>query len=366
MALLGDVYFYISAIGFAASCALFGFFLRQYRLAANAVDDAELEPLDLPRVVPLVPGPSTGAVLSAPGVSGADVPPPLRTGSGLSAPGVSGGKEPPSPKARAVLQSPEGAGADVPLPVKTEPAPAEPGALKSAALAALPSSGPATPRPKSETTFPGGISPAIVYLQSVKSQLEILEKEVTNLKSLASKQSGQEELILKKLGELSEQIKASASRPAPSAPAQMRPPAASVPVAPQARPPVRPPAAVPAPITLPPMTASPVTTPPPAATPPVPTLAPEPAAPQSVVPGPDAAAITPSPLVTLSPLVEPPAAAVPAEPAPAPAPAEAAPLAPVPEEKPLERPSIMLDGIPQQGEASAENKPVRRGPVWPI
>ena len=155
-----------------------------------------------------------------------------------------------------MLSAPGVSGADV--PPKSDSAPAEAGVLKSASLAALPSTGPATPRPKSETTFPGGISPAIVYLQSVKSQLEMLEKEVANLKSLASKQSGQEELILKKLGELSDQIKASASRPAPSAPVQTRPPSAAVSVAAQTRSPVRtapaPVLAPSGPITLPPST----------------------------------------------------------------------------------------------------------------
>ncbi|MBI5623078.1 MAG: hypothetical protein HY924_04795 [Elusimicrobia bacterium] len=326
MALLGDVYFYISAFGFAASCALFGFFLRQYRLAAaQAGDEHDVEPVELPKVVPLIsesePKLSVSAVL-----------------------------EPEKP-AVPFVPEPSPAAKSVPAPAaKPEPQPS-----LQAALAALPPAGPAVPRPKSETTWPGGISPAIVYLQSVKSQLELLEKEVGNLKSLAAKQTSQEELILKKLGELSEQLKS--GRPSQTT---TQPRVSPTPAPAQPKPVTKPPEAAPAPAPAPaPSPAKPVVTLPPITTPPV-ASAPEPVAspaPQSPVP---------EPLISLPPqtpevVVTAPAPQPVVEAAPAPA------IQPLADEKPGGPAPIVLEGIPEQaGAAQPESKPSRKGPVWPI
>ncbi|MBI4678527.1 MAG: hypothetical protein HY748_13190 [Elusimicrobia bacterium] len=334
MTLWGDIYFYISAFGFAASCALFGFFLRQYRLAVQAADEHEADPAELPQLVPLTAKPPAEPEVALPVA-----------------------KPEPEPRVKPVRVSAvsDDASAAARLP-SAAPAPS---AQAPAAASAV--------RPKSETTLPGGISPAIVYLQSVKSQLEILEKEVANLKGLASKQSSQEELILKKLSDISEQIKAVKAVPAaqprpaasatanavpeggrdlalqnpgrpgppgltassPQGPAQAAAPVSPAPARPAQRPPAPGPSAQAAPITLSPLPAAPATTPPDAA----------------------------------------PPASAPAEAAPAPLAQEQAPAAAASgsdENTELQSPpAIVLENIPQ-AETPAESKPSRRGPVWPV
>ncbi|MFH1183414.1 MAG: hypothetical protein V1755_00030, partial [Chloroflexota bacterium] len=60
MNIWGDVWFYVSAFGLASSCALFGFFLRQYRLAVQAAGDLDAEPAALLQVIPVVAKPGSG------------------------------------------------------------------------------------------------------------------------------------------------------------------------------------------------------------------------------------------------------------------------------------------------------------------
>ncbi|MFA6317234.1 MAG: hypothetical protein WC943_07440 [Elusimicrobiota bacterium] len=346
MVLLKDPYFFISAFGFAASCALFGFFLRQYRLAAQVADDHDLDPAELPKVVPVSSEPESKPSLAVSAVVDAEKP-------------KAGLKTDPLPVVAAPKISPASQ-SGVPAP------------SLQAALAAVPAAAPATPRPKSETTFPGGISPAIVYLQSVKNQLDILEKEVAGLKALAAKQTGQEDLILKKLGELSDQIKAVRSAPA-AAPVQPRPAAVAAPA--QSRPVTRPPEPSSAPAPVPTPVPAPVPVPLPVPVPaPSPAPAPSPVDAVITVPSLTASpvATAPEPVIA-SPLADPapgsvaPVEASPAPPAPAAEPAVSppGPSAPAPAQAPGPAP-IVLDGIPQQGEAPAENKPSRKGPVWPI
>lgn len=175
--LWNDGWFYISSAGFLISSVLFLFLLGQYRAAVEAADEPQdslpPKPLSLePVVTSIVPLQKTEEKKSDKTLI---LPPePTRT-----------------PVAAAV-----------PAPV-VAPAPAPAPAAASPLLAA---SGPAYSGPDrrrgSESTSSGQISPAVVYLQNIKEQMEKFDKEIGTLKSLTSQQTAQNDLILRKLSEL--------------------------------------------------------------------------------------------------------------------------------------------------------------------
>jgi len=273
--LLGDVWFYAYAVGFLASLGLFAFLLGQYRAAVQAADHQPdtMQPVLKPVQVE------------------------------------------PSGIKKTVLLS---AAAVEPVPVTPAPAAAAPLVAPMPAPAAAPAPAPAAK--KSEMTT-SGLSPAVVYLQNIKSQMDNLDKEIKNLKSLVSKQDSQGDTILKRLDELAEKLKgAPAPSPKSEAPAAVAPPT---------------PATVPSSVP-----------PPRQATQPVPVPIPIP------VPGPASASIpTPAPAPTEAP-------------APAPAPAADKTMA---DKTVIMAPPLVLEPPPQQ-ESATEAKPpsARKGPVWPI
>lgn len=164
MGLLGDGWFYISAGGFLVSAVLFVFLLGQYRAAVEAEDEAL--PADGPEPVPLTASPSEKVY---------------------------------TPKVAAP-----------PEPVKSvaaEPAPA-PKAAKTAEPEPKVDPANITFSGKKSESSTGGISPAVVYLQNMKLQMDRLDKDITGLKSIAAQQNTHTDLILKKLGELSDKVAA--------------------------------------------------------------------------------------------------------------------------------------------------------------
>lgn len=179
--IFGDVWFYISGAGFVVSMALFVFLLGQYRAAVQSSDhhEPELEPQTAsPAPVPVAaPKPVAVVPLSKPAVIEKTLimPPPAAA---------------PAP---AVVPAPMPAPAPAPVPT---PVP-----VKTAAPAAR----------KAETTT-GGLSPAVVYLQNIKSQMDNFDKELTQIKAAVAKQSAQGENILKRLSELADQWKAATAR----------------------------------------------------------------------------------------------------------------------------------------------------------
>ena len=168
--LWGDGWFYISALGFLGSGALFLYLLGQYR---SAVEDAEES--DGPAVLPA--SPVIEPLLPKPVVI--EMTPALE-----AAPIVS------QPKAKAA------------------PAVALPAAAAPQTASAPGYTGPE--RRRSEITSSGGLSPAVVYLQNIKSQMEKFDKEIAALKTLSAQQAAQGELVLKRLAELAEGLKTGA------------------------------------------------------------------------------------------------------------------------------------------------------------
>jgi hypothetical protein len=183
--LWGDGWFYISALGFLGSGALFLYLLGQYR---SAVEDAEesdgsAAPPASPVIEPLLPKPVLVELTPAP----------------AAAPLVS----PPKVKAAPVVA----------LPVAAPQPEAAPAPKPAAAVAAPGYTGPE--RRRSEATSSGGLSPAVVYLQNIKSQMERFDKEIAALKNLSAQQSAQGELLLKRLAELAEGLKTGVSPRSP-------------------------------------------------------------------------------------------------------------------------------------------------------
>lgn len=201
----GDGWFYISALGFLGSGALFLYLLGHYRSAVEEAEDSDTaSPLDLtsdgplsakPFVVELTPTPVASPVAS-------------------------------QPKARtAALSSaiPSGIGEPSPSPTTAN---VFPDARQGGVASATPrdASGPGYTGPerrRSDIPGSGGISPAVVYLQNIQSQLERFDKEIAALKGLSAQQAVQGELVLKRLSELAEGLKTGASpRSALPAPAR--------------------------------------------------------------------------------------------------------------------------------------------------
>lgn len=228
MGLLGDGWFYISAGGFLVSAVLFVFLLGQYRAAVEAEDEpsaeeADAEPVALSPVGEKVYTPKVAAI---------------------------------EPEPAAAAKTPAPAAAATPPKAETTQPVFEKKAEKPVDPAEITFSGKKAER--SETT--GGVSPAVVYLQNMKTQMDRLDKEISGLRTIATQQSTHTDLILKKLAELGEQVasvadaqralaegafNAQASAPAVQPPAETAPAAAAP--APQPEPEPVPIAAPPAP-----------------------------------------------------------------------------------------------------------------------
>lgn len=208
--LWADSWFYISVVGFLLSSVLFVFLLGQYRAAVEAAEDEEpVQP------VPVAPAPK------------------------LAFPAAAAEKS-----EKTMVIPPEEKG---PVPVvsvfKAEKVPSvqtQPLASAAEPAKALPS--PDAEKKKSGATTSSEISPAVVYLQNIKMQMEKLDKDLLNIKSLASQQAAQGELILRRLGELVERVRGieAAKSPGPVAPGEK-----SETAAPAAAPAAEPPAAAP-------------------------------------------------------------------------------------------------------------------------
>ena len=302
--LWADGWFYISSAGLLVSGVLFFSLLGQYRAAADAADGAQ--PMPEPDVAP------------------SPVRPIYIPDEPAEAPKVS-------------VASAERAEAQ-PAPVPKEPQ-AEPVAAASN-YAGL-------DRRRENAT--GGISPAVVYLQNIKTQLEGLHGQVAELTKRVESVTGRDEALIERLGELAhavEELKSSAPAAEPEQPARRtRRPAAEKAVEP---PPLVEPVAKPAPVPEPAPAAEPVAM--------KLELGPAPGA-QSVkadIPAPVKADI-PAPVAAEIPVPEK---------APEPVPQ----TSPVPDKTIVLEPGDIFkapEPAPVKAEA-AEEQPARRGPVWPV
>lgn len=269
--LWADGWFYIYSAGLLVSGVLFFFLLGQYRAAADAADGA-----------PVAAEPEAEHAAVRP-VYIPDEPEPAPKLSSVAS------HEPPKPEPAV----------PAPAPVAAEP-PAQAQQVK-----------------RENTT--GGISPAVVYLQNIKTQLEGLHGQVADLTKRVESVTSRDEALIEKLGELAQSIQDLKVNAVPAeAPAKrVRKPAA----APEAVPP--PPAE-----TVPPPVAEEV--------------------PMKLELGP-----APGAQVVKAPPPQPAAA-------PAPSPDATVRLEPgdiftaAPEKK------------PEASDASAAEQPARRGPVWPV
>jgi pyruvate dehydrogenase E2 component (dihydrolipoamide acetyltransferase) len=296
--LWADGWFYISSAGLLVSGALFFFLLGQYRAAADAADEAHAdEPIETPATVPVRP---------------------------------------------------------VYIPDDSEPTRPLPAAAPAAAAqapAAAPEPAPAKKEPAAGSGSTGGISPAVVYMQNLKLQMDEVEVEVRGLAKKVAAVSERDDALIERLGELTRAVeelkglvlepptpkrrktdKAPAAAPEPAAPAPEPEPAP----APAAEPVAEMKLAAPEPAAAPePVAAAPASEPEPA---PAPAAQTEPSAPP-------AAGLT----------IELGTAAGTGAPVDAPAPSPDATM----------RVEDLKAALEQQGEKAEEEKP-RRGPVWPV
>lgn len=319
LGLLGDGWFYVSAAGFIISAVFFVFLLGQYRAAVEAEDDA-VEGETASEPVPLSPVPAAKVYTPGGAVAVAEKPAPVEA-----------------------------------------PAPVEKPASKAATLPPPDPSLQTTPVAKENTT--GGLSPAVVYLQNMKTQMERLDKDISGLKSMAAQQGQHTDLILKRLAELADKVSAisdaqqalaegafaAASAPAPAAapvPAPEPKPAAKAVEVPKPAPVV---VEEPTPVEVKPEPVRTIDLGEPAAE----TPKPEKKAKKTVVVPEDAAA---DKTLVIEPTVKPVAKG------------EDIPLPPKPTAAdPAAAPTIELSPPAGAGEAPAESpKPARKGPVWPI
>jgi hypothetical protein len=176
--LLGDLWFWVSAGGFVLSSMLFVFLLGQYRAAVESEEEG-LEP-ELPQPVPITAAPAGQKVY---------VPKAVVSTEPDEAEPVPAPKPAPKPAAAAP---------------KAEPAPAPQPAAQAPAPKPAPAPAPAAKKPDMSTT--GGLSPAVVYLQNLKGQMERLDKDIVNLKQFASQQAAQSDGILKALVALAQKV----------------------------------------------------------------------------------------------------------------------------------------------------------------
>jgi hypothetical protein len=193
--LLGDGWFYISALGFIGSGALFLYLLGQYRSAVEETEESDASAVSLelpvkPVVVEMTPAPAPVPLVNQLKSQAAPA---------LALPTVSvpAGKAPPVVTTTTANVLPDGC---------------------QGGVSSAPSQGAVAPgytgpdRRRSDFTASSGLSPAVVYLQNIKSQMEKFEKEISALRSLSVQQAAQGELVLKRLSELAENVKNS---PAP-------------------------------------------------------------------------------------------------------------------------------------------------------
>lgn len=124
------------------------------------------------------------------------------------------------------------AGLKVSVPEAAKPVPpAEAARPVSAPPAAAASPAEKKPEPAGLTgkTMIGGVSPAIVYLQNLKMQIEHFEKEIQQLRGDVSgfmqKHDTQYSTLLKRLGDLQGEMHQSGAAPAPRLPAAAKAPA---------------------------------------------------------------------------------------------------------------------------------------------
>lgn len=194
--LWADGWFYISSAGLLVSGVLFFFLLGQYRAAADAADvrSVALEPEAEISPVRSVYIPEEPAPAPAPAVKVASVP-----------------SEPPAETPKAEAPKAEAAAPDY-----------------------------AGPERRRENTT-GGISPAVVYLQNIKSQLEGLHGQVAELTKRVESVTSRDEALIERLGELAravESLKSPAAASAPAAEKATEPAPAPAVVAPPAAEPV--------------------------------------------------------------------------------------------------------------------------------
>ena len=172
-----DGWFYISSVGLLVSGVLFFFLLGQYRAAADAADgtQAALEPEAAPSPVRPIYIPDEPA--AAPKVASAPMELPVE-----------------SPKPEPVIAAPNYLGPD---------------------------------RRRENTT--GGISPAVVYLQNIKTQLEGLHAQVSELTKRVESVTGRDEALIERLGELAHAVEAFKSvAPAPAVKSDVPAPDATI------------------------------------------------------------------------------------------------------------------------------------------
>jgi len=200
ISLLGDGWFYISAGGFLLSSLLFVFLLGQYRAAVEAEDRAD-DAEELPVPVPVKAAEKAEKVYVPKAVSDALPPAPRQAAK------------------PAVEPEPEELDEPAPAPVAARPAPQP----APAAAAAPPAEAAKKGAGLTGSTTTSGISPAIVYLQNLKAQMERLDKDVVGLKSAIGQQASQNEQIVGALSALTAKIEALAQAQADALAAPSRP-----------------------------------------------------------------------------------------------------------------------------------------------
>lgn len=293
--LWADGWFYISSAGLLVSGALFFFLLGQYRAAADAADEAHVdEPVETPATVPVRP---------------VYIP-----------------DEPESSKPLPVAAAPAPAPAPVTVPVSPAPAPAPTPAPEKAKDAL-----------STGSTTTGGISPAVVYLQNLKNQMDELGVELRGLSKKVAAVSDRDEALIERLAELTravEELKSAgvAAASAPEAPAPKRGRKAAPPPEPE-----------------PALTPAPAAEPAPAPAAEVQLAAPAPAAEAAPAPVPEPAAPAPELKIELGTT-----------------PGTGAPVAAAPSPDATMRVDDLKAALGQPAEEKAEDDKPRRGPVWPV
>ncbi|MCX5794182.1 MAG: hypothetical protein NTY77_01635 [Elusimicrobia bacterium] len=190
--LWGDVWFYISTLGFLGSGALFLYLLGQYRSAVEETDEsdtaspsqeaASVEPPPAqPAVLELTPVPVATPIVSWPKTKTKTAP-----AVALPVAAAPSAKVEPQPSPTTAKASPVSArGVGAPAPAKG-----------------------AAP----ERRAGDGVNPTVAYLQNIRSQMERFDKNIAALKALSAQQAAQGQLVLKKLSELAEGFKTGAGR----------------------------------------------------------------------------------------------------------------------------------------------------------
>lgn len=405
-----DQLLYGSVAGFAGALGFLFVALKKYRQLSR--DGAGQ---DVPHIIEPLPDLDAPMPVKAAGPAVAKVasPEPVSRGAEktlVMAPPAASGPKKLEPIPAAAPPKPVGAPPEKAEKAEKPAAAAAPQPAPSAAKAPAAVAVPAAKAPdvlKTDQTLPGGVGPAVVYLQNMKVHLDHLESEVQTLKgqvaSFAQKHDAQFSTLLDRLTDLKTELHSIphepavapqaapaplpvvAPAPASQAPVLKAPEAASAPAAKSAPKPESAPAPEPAPVSMvapAPKAAAPASAPAPvlsiepapASKPaPAPKPAPlpvleSPSVPEATikldleaaidaaiaVPAPEkrpAPAPTPAPVAAPTPAPTLPPTAV----VPAPAPAAAPAAAPKPE------PTIKLD----PGADLGDRKP-RRGPVWPV